>query len=94
MIYTASVSCRAASLWENGWKASSSGWSRQVVITQSEVICQGIRLVEEREKKLLELDATLARGIADADPGRTHPADGVFAELRARYKGMIEGRDE
>jgi len=62
--------------------------------SKSEVIRQGIRLVEEREKKLLELDATLARGIADADPGRTHPADGVFAELRARYKGMIEGHDE
>ena len=44
-------------------------------------------MVEEREKKFLELDATLARGIADADPGRTHPADGVFAELRARLQG-------
>jgi antitoxin ParD1/3/4 len=56
--------------------------------SKSEVIREGIRLVEEREKKLAALDAALARGVADLESGRVHPADEVFDELRARYKGM------
>jgi antitoxin ParD1/3/4 len=58
--------------------------------SKSEVIREGIRLVEEREKKLAALDAALARGVADADTGRVAPADEVFDALRARYKGMAE----
>jgi antitoxin ParD1/3/4 len=62
--------------------------------SKSEVIREGIRLVEEREKKLVALDAALARGVADAEAGRVYPADEVFDELRARYKGMVESRGE
>lgn len=53
--------------------------------SKSEVIREGIRLVEEREKKLAVLDAALERGLADVEAGRVYPADEVFAELRARY---------
>ena len=54
--------------------------------SKSEVIREGIRLVEEREKRLAAMKALLAEGIADADEGRNHPADEVFAELRQRIR--------
>ena len=41
----------------------------------------------ERAKKLAALDAALDRGLTDIETGHTHPADEVFAELRARYQG-------
>ena len=62
--------------------------------SKSEVIREGIRLVEEREMKLAALDAALARGIADAEAGRVHPADELFDALRARYKKMVESRGD
>ncbi|UCI09370.1 type II toxin-antitoxin system ParD family antitoxin [Mesorhizobium sp. B1-1-8] len=58
--------------------------------SKSEVLREGVRLVEEREKRLASLDAALARGIADADAGRTEPAEDVFARLEAKYKAMAE----
>ena len=54
--------------------------------SKSEVLREGVRLVQEREAKLAALDAALARGIADADAGRLRPADEVFDRLEARYK--------
>jgi antitoxin ParD1/3/4 len=62
--------------------------------SRSEVIREGVRLVEEREKKLAALDAALARGLADADAGRVRDADDVFAELYARYGKKAESRGE
>ena len=58
--------------------------------SKSEVLREGVRLVQEREAALARLDAALARGIADADAGRFRPAEDVFAELRAKYEAMIE----
>lgn len=52
--------------------------------SRSEVLREGIRLVEEREKKLVALDAAIARGLADADAGRVTPADEAFQRLRER----------
>jgi len=64
--------------------------------SQSEVIRAALRALardeEERERKLAALDAAIERGIADADAGRVHQAEEVFAELRARYKGMAKDR--
>ena len=42
--------------------------------SKSEVLREGVRLVEEREKRLALLDAALAKGIGDADVGRVKPA--------------------
>ena len=60
----------------------------------SEVIRAGLRLLETeeelRKRKLAELDAALAIGIADAEAGRVHSAEEVFAELRARYQKMAD----
>ncbi len=64
----------------------------------SEVVRAGLRLLENdedlRKRKLAELDAALARGIADAEAGRVVPAEQVFAELRARYQAMADRRDK
>ena len=53
--------------------------------SKSEVLREGVRLVEEREKRLALLDAALERGLADFDAGRTHAAEDVFDELARRY---------
>lgn len=52
--------------------------------SKSEVLREGVRLVQEREKRLAALDAELAKGIADADAGRTTPLDEAFERLRKR----------
>lgn len=57
--------------------------------SKSEVLREGVRLVQEREAQLAALDAAIAKGLADADAGRTRPAEVVFAELRARYKARL-----
>ena len=61
--------------------------------SRGEVIREGVRLVDERERKLAALDAALARGIADAEAGRVYPAEEVFAELKARYQTTPERLD-
>ena len=50
--------------------------------SKSEVLREGVRLVQEREARFRELDAKLQAGQDDIDAGRVHPADEVFAELR------------
>lgn len=60
----------------------------------SEVVRAGLRLLENEEEvrahRLVELDAALARGIADAEAGRVVPAEQMFADLRARYQAMAD----
>jgi|HubBroStandDraft_5_1064220.scaffolds.fasta_scaffold30344_4 antitoxin ParD1/3/4 len=56
--------------------------------SRSEVIREGVRLVEEREKRLAELDAALDRGQADIAAGRFSSADDVFDRLEKRYLDM------
>jgi antitoxin ParD1/3/4 len=58
--------------------------------SKSEVLREGVRLVEEREKRLAALDAALAKGIGDADAGRVKPAEDVLDRLEAKYKAMAE----
>ncbi|MGX5805116.1 type II toxin-antitoxin system ParD family antitoxin [Bradyrhizobium sp. Arg314] len=62
--------------------------------SKSEVLREGVRLIQDRETKLAALDASIMRGIADADAGRTHAAKDVFSELRERYKAMLPGSAE
>ena len=54
--------------------------------SKSEVLREGVRLVQEREARLAALDASIARGIADADAGRVYDVDDVADELTARYE--------
>jgi antitoxin ParD1/3/4 len=54
--------------------------------SKSEVLREGVRLVQEREAALAEFHAALEEGLADIDAGRSRPAEEVFAELRAKYQ--------
>jgi antitoxin ParD1/3/4 len=53
--------------------------------SKSEVLREGVRLIQEREARLAALDAALARGLDDAKAGRSKPAADVFARLQSRY---------
>jgi antitoxin ParD1/3/4 len=53
--------------------------------SKSEVLREGVRLIQEREARLAALDAAIARGLEDAGAGRSKPAKDVFARLQARY---------
>ncbi|CCW16923.1 FIG00463815: hypothetical protein [Sphingobium indicum BiD32] len=58
--------------------------------SKSEVLREGVRLIQDRETRLAALDASIARGLADADAGRTTPAEAVFDQLEAKYRAMGE----
>jgi antitoxin ParD1/3/4 len=51
--------------------------------SKSEVLREGVRLIQERETRLAALDASIARGLADADAGRVKPSSVVFDQLEA-----------
>lgn len=54
--------------------------------SKSEVLREGIRLIQEREARLAVLDNALARGLADAEAGRVRPAADVIARLEGKYQ--------
>ncbi|MHA6688952.1 type II toxin-antitoxin system ParD family antitoxin [Devosia sp. A449] len=58
--------------------------------SKSEVLREGVRLVQEREARFKELEAKLQVGLDEIDAGLGIPADDVFAELMARYGEMAE----
>lgn len=43
--------------------------------SKSEVLREGVRLVQERDARLTALDAAIAAGLADAEAGRSPQAD-------------------
>ena len=59
---------------------------------KSEVLCEGVRLIQEREARLAALDAAIARGVADADAGRVKPAAEVFDRLEAKYRARTDAK--
>ena len=61
--------------------------------SKSEVLREGVRLVQERETRLA-LDAAIARGIADADAGKIMPAEEVFVRLEAQYRAKVREFDD
>jgi antitoxin ParD1/3/4 len=60
--------------------------------SKSEVLREGVRLIQERETRLAALDVALARGLADANAGHTKPAGQVFDQLEAKYRAIAKGR--
>jgi len=54
--------------------------------SRSEVLREGVRLVEEREARLAALDTAILRGVADGDASRLSPAASTFDRLAVRYK--------
>lgn len=61
--------------------------------SKSEILREGVRLIEERETRLAALDASIARGMADMEVGRIKPAAEVFDRLSARYRAMARTPD-
>lgn len=56
--------------------------------SKSEVLREGVRLLQERETRLKALDMAIARGLEDADAGNIHPAEEVFGRLEAKFKRL------
>ena len=57
--------------------------------SKSEVLREGVRLIQDREARLAALDASIARGVLDAEAGRTRRAEDVFERLSAKYRKAI-----
>lgn len=62
--------------------------------SKSEVLREGVRLVQDRETRLAALDASIMRGIADADADRTKPASDVFDRLEEKYRKMADQAEQ
>ncbi|HEY1838293.1 MAG TPA: type II toxin-antitoxin system ParD family antitoxin [Rhizomicrobium sp.] len=60
--------------------------------SKSEVLREGVRLVEEREKALAELDAALDKGLADIKAGRIYTGEQVLAETKRRIREAAKKR--
>lgn len=58
--------------------------------SKSEVLREGVRLIQERETRLAALDAAVARGIAAAESGRVKPTAKVFERLEAKYASLAK----
>jgi antitoxin ParD1/3/4 len=58
--------------------------------SKSEVLREGVRLIQEREARLAALDASIARGLADADAGRVKPGSEVFDRLEAKLAAKTD----
>lgn len=56
--------------------------------SKSEVLREGVRLLQERELRLTALEEALARGLADVEAGRVKPATEVFDRLEAKYEAL------
>lgn len=59
--------------------------------SKSEVLREGVRLIQDRETKLAALDAAVAQGLEDVEAGRMRPAKEVFARLRTKYR-VVPGK--
>ena len=59
--------------------------------SKSEVLREGVRLVQEREARLAALDTSLARGLADVEAGRTKPAHEGLDRREAKYRTAANG---
>ena len=60
--------------------------------SKSEVLREGVRLLEDREKRIAALDAAIARGRADVAAGRVKTADEVLERLETKYRKMAKSR--
>ena len=60
--------------------------------SKSEVLREGLRLLEDREKRIAALDVAIARGRADVAAGRVKSADSVLKRLDAKYRKMAKSR--
>ncbi|MCV0382112.1 MAG: type II toxin-antitoxin system ParD family antitoxin [Erythrobacter sp.] len=50
--------------------------------SKSEVLREGVRLVQDREARLVALNGAIAEGLQDLFAGRVIPADQVFDDIK------------
>ena len=62
--------------------------------SKSEVLREGVRLVQEREAALAKLYAELDKGLESVRRGDVHDAEDVFDRLEARIQAMIDAEEE
>jgi antitoxin ParD1/3/4 len=60
--------------------------------SKSEVLREGVRLIQERETRLAALDAAIARGLADVEEGRVKPLAAAFDRLDAKYRALAKAK--
>jgi antitoxin ParD1/3/4 len=58
--------------------------------SKSEVLREGIRLVQEREARLAVLDGAIVLGLEDVKAGRVTTAEDVFVRLEARFGNLAK----
>lgn len=56
--------------------------------TREDVLREGVRLVQNRQARLARIDAAVARGIEDAEAGRSEDAEAVLQRLRRKYEAI------
>ena len=61
--------------------------------SKSEVLREGVRLVQEREARHKVLAGMIAAGEADIDAGQVFAAEDVFEELAERYRARMPRPD-
>ena len=71
----------------NNWKATSSSLSIRAIWLKKSEVCAKASADQDRD---VLLRASIMRGVADAEAGRTAPAGKVFDRLEAKYKAMAQ----
>ena len=59
----------------------------------SEVLCDALRLMEDRERHMAVLDAAVARGVGQVKAGEVREAAEVLDRLTAKYSKMVKSND-
>jgi antitoxin ParD1/3/4 len=62
--------------------------------SKSEVLREGVRLVQEREAALIRFYDDIEKGRESVRRGDVHNADDVFDRLEARLQVMIDAEEE
>lgn len=71
-----------ASLQSNGGPLTVTGQQGEYILMRLDVYNAMLGIGDDEEAETL---ASVRRGLADVDAGRTHPVDEVFARLESRY---------
>jgi len=62
--------------------------------SRNEILRESVRLIHAHETRLAAPDASIARGLADANAGRAHDIDEVTVMLDARHVAAEWLRDK
>ena len=58
--------------------------------SRDDVLRDGLRFMHSRDTRLADLHASIVRGIADADAGRTKPMEEVFDRIEAKLRAKAK----